>query len=85
MKGHAVRATLLLATGITTAALENHSPKYIETSKRLWDNMTGRRMFMQEESGAIHEDEKFGPDFFLPPGAYLEACAAIGAQFFSQE
>ena len=83
IEGHAVRATLL-ATGITTAALENHSPKYIETAKRLWDNMTGRRMFITGGVGAIHEDEKFGPDFFLPPGAYLETCAAIGAGFFSQ-
>ena len=83
IEGHAVRATLL-ATGITTAALENHSPRYTETATRLWDNMVGRRMFITGGVGAIHEDEKFGPDFFLPPGAYLETCAAIGAGFFSQ-
>lgn len=83
IEGHAVRATLL-ATGIATAALENHSPSYIETAKRLWDNMVGKRMFITGGVGAIHEDEKFGPDYYLPPNAYLETCAAIGAGFFSQ-
>lgn len=83
IEGHAVRATLL-ATGIATAALENHSSSYIETAKRLWDNMVGKRMFITGGVGAIHEDEKFGPDYYLPANAYLETCAAIGAGFFSQ-
>ena len=83
IEGHAVRATLL-ATGIATAALENHAPQYIATAERLWDNMAGRRMFVTGGVGAIHEDEKFGPDYYLPPGAYLETCAAIGAGFFGQ-
>ncbi len=83
IEGHAVRATLL-ATGIATMALENHSPAYIETACHLWDNMAGRRMFITGGVGAIHHDEKFGPDYFLPTDAYLETCAAVGAGFFSQ-
>lgn len=83
IEGHAVRATLL-ATGIATAALENHSAPYIATAKRLWENMVGKRMFVTGGVGAIHEDEKFGPDYYLPANAYLETCAAIGAGFFSQ-
>lgn len=83
IEGHAVRATLL-ATGIATAALENHSSAYVETARRLWDNMVGKRMFITGGVGAIHEDEKFGPDYYLPDDAYLETCAAIGAGFFSQ-
>lgn len=82
IEGHAVRATLL-GTGIAMAALEHHNPQYIATAERLWDNMVGRRMFITGGVGAIHEDEKFGPDFYLPPGAYLETCAAVGAAFFS--
>lgn len=83
IEGHAVRATLL-ATGITAMALENHAPEYVRTATHLWDNMIGRRMFVTGGVGAIHDDEKFGPDFFLPTNAYLETCAAVGAGFFSQ-
>jgi len=83
IEGHAVRATLL-ATGIAAAAIENQSPKYIRTVNDLWDNMAGKRMFVTGGVGAIHHDEKFGPDYFLPTDAYLETCAAVGAGFFSQ-
>lgn len=83
IEGHAVRATLL-ATGITAMALETHSPPYTQTAGLWWDNMVGRRMFVTGGVGAIHHDEKFGPDFFLPTNAYLETCAAVGAGFFSQ-
>lgn len=83
IEGHAVRATLL-ATGITAMALENHAPAYVSTATNLWENMVGRRMFVTGGVGAIHNDEKFGPDYFLPTDAYLETCAAVGAGFFSQ-
>lgn len=83
IEGHAVRATLL-ATGIAAAALENQSPEYIATAQRLWDNMVGKRMFITGGVGAVHFDEKFGPDYFLPTDAYLETCAAVGVGFFSQ-
>lgn len=66
IEGHAVRATLM-ATGLTAAALENQSPQYIETAKRLWENMAGKRMFITGGVGAIHEDEKFGRTTFCPP------------------
>lgn len=83
IEGHAVRATLL-ATGIATAALENQSAKYIRSATDLWDNMVGKRMFVTGGVGAVHHDEKFGPDYYLPMDAYLETCAAVGAGFFSQ-
>lgn len=83
IEGHAVRATLL-AAGIAAAALENGSPEYEAAAARLWDNMAGRRMFVTGGVGAVHFDEKFGPDYFLPTGAYLETCAAVGVGFFSQ-
>ncbi len=83
IEGHAVRATLL-ATGIATMAIENHSHQYRETASNLWDNMVGKRMFVTGGVGAVHHDEKFGPDYFLPTDAYLETCAAVGAGFFSQ-
>ena len=75
----------MLATGIAAAANENASEKYMSAASALWDNMAGRRMFITGGVGAVHEDEKFGPDWYLPTGAYLETCAAVGAGFFSGE
>jgi DUF1680 family protein len=83
IEGHAVRATLL-ATGITTAALYNNDPHYIRTADRYWNNMVGKRMFITGGEGAIADQEKFGPDYYLPESAYLETCAAAGAAFFSE-
>ncbi len=83
MEGHAVRATLF-TTGAAAVAEENRSPQYLETLAALWDNMAGKRMLITGGVGAIAEDEKFGPDYFLPNDAYLETCAAVGAGFFSQ-
>ena len=83
IEGHAVRATLLM-TGVTAAAIENQDPRYIESVKRLWGNMAGQRWFITGGVGAVHFDEKFGPDKYLPTDAYLETCAAVGAGFFSQ-
>lgn len=84
IEGHAVRATLL-ATGITTAALLNNDPAYIKTADNYWNNMAGKRTFITGGQGAIPEDEKFGPDYYLPESAYLETCAAVGAAFFSEK
>ena len=83
IEGHAVRATLLM-TGLAAAAIENHDPRYIESAERLWNNMAGQKWFITGGVGAVHFDEKFGPDKYLPTDAYLETCAAVGAGFFSQ-
>ncbi|OOQ57724.1 glycoside hydrolase family 127 protein [Mucilaginibacter pedocola] len=82
IEGHAVRATLF-ATGVTTAALENKDPKYILAANTLWDNMIGKKLFITGGEGAIHDEEKFGPNYFLPENAYGETCASISSAFFS--
>ena len=84
IEGHAVRATLLM-TGVAAAAIENRNPQYIAAATRLWENMAGRRMFVTGGVGAVHFDEKFGPDYYLPADAYLETCAAVGVAFYSQK
>ena len=83
IEGHAVRATLLF-TGVVKIYRENHDPRYERTVKRIWDNMVTKRMHISGGVGAIHQDEKFGDDYFLPNNAYLETCSAIGACFFHQ-
>ena len=78
-----MRATLL-ATGIAAAAYENGNADYIATAKRWWDDMAGKKLFVTGGVGAVHFDEKFGHDYYLPTDAYLETCAAVGVGFFSQ-
>ncbi|MBE9663504.1 glycoside hydrolase family 127 protein [Mucilaginibacter myungsuensis] len=84
IEGHAVRATLL-ATAVTAMAMETDNAAYAKTANNYWDNMIGKRLFITGGQGAIHEDEKFGPDYFLPENAYGETCASIGSGFFSQQ
>ncbi|MES2809752.1 MAG: beta-L-arabinofuranosidase domain-containing protein [Bacteroidota bacterium] len=84
IEGHAVRATLL-ATSVTATALETKDPAYIKTVNNYWNNMVGKRMFITGGEGANAVDERFGPDYFLPEGAYLETCASISAGFFSEK
>lgn len=84
IEGHAVRATLL-ASGVTATALETKDPAYIKTVNNYWNNMVGKRMFITGGEGAIADDERFGPNYFLPEHAYLETCASIGSGFFSEQ
>jgi DUF1680 family protein len=82
IEGHAVRATLF-GTSVTTVAIENRDPRYVEASSALWDNMVGRRMHITGGCGSFRYEEMFGPDYVLPCDGYLETCAAVGSAFFS--
>lgn len=81
IEGHAVRATLL-CSGLITAGLADNRPDYLATSETLWDNMVTCRMYVTGGVGAVHDDEKFGDNYFLPNKGYLETCASVGAGFF---
>jgi len=83
IEGHAVRATLL-ATGLTELASAIGRDDYRQAARRLWENMTSRRMYVTGGLGAIANDEKFGGDYDLPNDGYLETCAAVGAGFFHE-
>ena len=54
-------------------------------ASRLWTNMVERRMYLTGGVGAESNDEKFGPDFFLPNTGYAETCAATAAAFRSRD
>ena len=83
LEGHAVRATLM-AAGLTSLAAVNGREDYRRVARRLWDNMTGRRMYINGGVGAIRAGEAFGADYDLPNSGYLETCAAVGSGFFSR-
>ncbi len=81
IEGHAVRA-MLLCCGLVAASEAADRSEYLTEAQRLWDNMVSRRMYVTGGVGAESNDEKFGPDYFLPNTGYAETCASVAAAFF---
>ena len=80
--GHAVRATLYY-TGVTRLAMLEGNGELLAASKRLWKNVTERKLHVNGGVGATHFEEKFGEDYDLPNTAYLETCASVGLIFWA--
>lgn len=82
--GHAVRAMYFYA-GLTDIAIETGDNELIKVAKRLWENVTGRQMYITGGVGAEDNGEAFSFDYDLPNDrAYTETCAAIGLVFWAQ-
>jgi DUF1680 family protein len=81
--GHAVRA-MYLYTAMADLALETGDRSLADSCDRLWQSVTGRKMYITGGIGSSAHLESFGPDFDLPNDtAYAETCAAIGLFLFS--
>ena len=80
--GHAVRATLLY-TGLVAVGLEKGRREFLDAAQRIWNDVVSKRMHVTGGVGALHNEEMFGPDYFLPNNAYLETCAGVGMAFWS--
>ncbi|MBN1311481.1 MAG: glycoside hydrolase family 127 protein [Anaerolineae bacterium] len=77
VEGHAVRQLYLLA-GVADVYLETGEKALLEVAKRLWRDMTARKMYLTAGFGARHYGESFGEAYELPSDtAYAETCAAI--------
>jgi DUF1680 family protein len=78
--GHAVRA-MYLYSGAADVYAETGELELMEVFlRRLWMNMTTRRMYVSGSLGSRYEGEAFGKDFELPnERAYAQTCAAIGS------
>ena len=84
VEGHAVRA-MYLYSGMTDVAALTGDQRYVAAVDRLWDNMTGKKMYVQGGIGAVPDGERFGEDYELPnKTAYNETCAAIGDVYWNQ-
>ncbi|MGI6367078.1 MAG: glycoside hydrolase family 127 protein [Anaerolineae bacterium] len=84
VEGHAVRA-MYLYSAMADVALETHDEEMAAACRRLWDNMTQRRMYVTGGIGSSSRGERFTVDYDLPNDiAYAETCAAIGVVFFAQ-
>ena len=81
--GHAVRQMYLLAA-IADLYMESGEQALLETSQRLWDDMTTGKMYVTGGIGSRYDGESFGESYELPPDqCYCETCAAIGSFFWS--
>ncbi|WP_026486269.1 glycoside hydrolase family 127 protein [Caldanaerobius polysaccharolyticus] len=82
-EGHAVRA-VYLCSGMADVAVESGDESLIQACKKLWDNITTKRMYITGGIGSMSIGEAFTFDYDLPNDtAYAETCAAVGLVFFA--
>ena len=75
--GHAVRA-MYLYSGMTDLANESEDRKMGQIVQRLWEDVTGRKMYITGAVGGTHIGEAFSYAYDLPSdSAYAETCASI--------
>jgi len=83
-EGHAVRA-MYLYSGMADVAALTGDTAYLKAIDRIWNNMVGKKMYVQGSIGAVGDGERFGDNYELPNAtAYNETCAAIGSVFWTQ-
>lgn len=81
--GHAVRATYMYSGMADVAALTGDMA-YVTAIDRIWENVTGRKLYITGGIGALQRGEAFGADYELPNAtAYNETCAAIGNNYWN--
>lgn len=84
-EGHAVRAGYLY-TAMADLACEQNDAKLLEACKKLWHNITQRRMYITGGIGSTNIGESFTVDYDLPNDtAYSETCAAISLMMFARQ
>ena len=82
--GHAVRA-MYLYSGLTDLAVEYDDGELAKVAKRLWKNVTRKKMYITGGVGATSHGEAFSYAYDLPAdSAYAETCAAIGLVFWAK-
>ncbi len=83
-EGHAVRAGYLYSAMADIAAITGDK-EMLAAVDRIWNNETGKKMYVQGGVGAIGDGERFGSNYELPnTSAYNETCAAIANIYFNQ-
>jgi uncharacterized protein len=82
--GHAVRAGYLYAGMADVAALTGDQ-QYLTALDKIWNNMVGKKFYVQGGVGAVGHGERFGGNYELPNStAYNETCAAIANVYWNQ-
>ena len=83
-EGHAVRAVYLYSA-MADVSYFCHDEELFDACRRLYDNITKRRMYITGGIGSSGAWERFTCDYDLPNDAgYSESCASIGLALFSR-
>ena len=81
--GHAVRAGYLYSAVADIAALTGDKG-FLEAIDKIWDNVVGKKIYVQGGIGAVGDGERFGNNYELPNAtAYNETCAAIANVYWN--
>lgn len=82
--GHAVRALYLYA-GMADVARVTQNAALLEASRRLWNSVTEKQMYITGNVGSSSYGEAFTFDYDLPNDTiYGESCASVALVFLAQ-
>ena len=83
--GHAVRGVYMY-TAMADLAARTDDKELFDTSRRIFDNIVEKQMYITGGIGSTHSGEAFTVDYDLPNDTnYSETCASIGLIFFAQK
>ena len=81
--GHAVRA-MYLYSGMADIAAEYGDDTLTDALEILWDDLTGKQMYLTGGIGPAAANEGFTAEYDLPnESAYAETCASVGLVFWA--
>ena len=81
--GHAVRAAYLYS-GVADVAALTGNKDYIAAIDSIWENVVGKKFYLNGGIGARGDGERFGDNYELPnKDAYNETCAAIANVYWN--
>jgi len=82
-EGHAVRAGYLYSAMADVAVLTGDD-SLLNAIDKIWNNMVGKKLYVQGGVGAKGDGERFGDNYELPnETAYNETCAAIANVYWN--
>jgi DUF1680 family protein len=82
--GHAVRA-MYLYCAMADLAAETDDAALLNACRRLWGDLTGKRLYVTGGLGPSADNEGFTTDYDLPnETAYAETCASVGLVFWAE-
>lgn len=81
--GHAVRAGYFYS-GVADVAALQHDKELFAAVDRVWNNMAGRKLYINGGIGSRAQGEGFGPDYELNNfNNYCETCASIANVYWN--